>query len=483
MKHYNYISFLLLFMSFLLAADLTPCMAVSPQKAKTKVVAKRPVAKTVKKRPASKTVKKRPASSQSSAQTLIRKAQSGDAEAQFKLGCCYAQGKLNLPKDGDKMIMWWKKAADQNHAEACYYLMFGLKDEEELLFYARKGTSLNEPQCCLTLGHIYTQKEEYKHLAGAVYLKAVELGQTPSTYPFFELAWAYQNGEYGLPKDKSKALFWYKKKCDQTYSQYLDLGAAFLYNSVLSQQKYIKENFNYDYDPALHVDEYKRWLKERTLPSDGGSSPRRSVASSVSSGTMRYHYTKSGRGQSQNTGQWTDSSGPEECNVEFGDNGITINGIYYDYVRTTGKWKVYGGLTMSFGGTTTITYYYVDSNKNMKQVQTSSGPYSSDTFVYPMSRNGDPTPQGSGVASGQSYGSGNGYSNGNGKKSLEERRRDNLNRGAGANCSLCKGTGKCFNCNGTGTANYYGTKKVCKSCDGTGICSLCHGAKVASWNR
>lgn len=481
MKHYNYISFLLLFMSFLLAADLTPCMAVSPQKAKTKVVAKRPVAKTVKKRPVSKTVKKRPASSLSPAQTLIRKAQSGDAEAQYELGRNYYYGRENFPKDLDKGIMWWKKAAAQNYAEACYILTLELKDEEEKLFYARKGASQNNADCYKQLCSIYKEKEEYKHLLGPMYLKAVELGIHGGT--FASLGMAYQYGDCGLPKDKSKALFWYKKHCDYLYSDYLESGDTFYYENVQLWQKSIKEDFNCDYDPALHVDEYKRWLKERTKPSDGGSSPRRSVASSVSSGTMRYHYTKSGRGQSQNTGQWTDSSGPEECNVEFGDNGITINGIYYDYVRTSGKWKVYGGLTMSFGGITTITYYYVDSNKNMKQVQTSSGPYSSDTFVYPMSRNGDPTPQGSGVASGQSYGSGNGYSNGNSKKSLEERRRDNLNRGAGANCSLCKGTGKCFNCNGTGTANYYGTKKVCKSCDGTGICSLCHGTKVASWNR
>ncbi|MBO5155843.1 MAG: sel1 repeat family protein [Prevotella sp.] len=327
MKHYNYISFLLLFMSFLLAADLTPCMAVSPQKAKTKVVAKRPVAKTVKKRPVSKTVKKRPASSLSPAQTLIRKAQSGDAEAQYELGRNYYYGRENFPKDLDKGIMWWKKAAAQNYAEACYILTLELKDEEEKLFYARKGASQNNADCYKQLCSIYKEKEEYKHLLGPMYLKAVELGIHGGT--FASLGMAYQYGDCGLPKDKSKALFWYKKHCDYLYSDYLESGDTFYYENVQLWQKSIKEDFNCDYDPALHVDEYKRWLKERTKPSDGGSSPRRSVASSVSSGTMRYHYTKSGRGQSQNTGQWTDSSGPEECNVEFGDNGITINGIYY----------------------------------------------------------------------------------------------------------------------------------------------------------
>lgn len=368
-------------MSFLSVAGLSPCMAVSPQKAKAKVVAKRPV---------SKTVKKRPASSLSPAQKLIRKAQSGDAEAQYELGNNYHYGRDNFPKDEGKAIMWWKKAAAQNHAEACSRLSFRLENEEERLFYARKGASLGNPECYMTLGSIYKEKEEYKHLAGAMYLKAVELGINPSSCVFANLGMAYQYGDLGLPKDKSKALFWHKKYCDYLYSDYLEEGDTDDYGYLQSWQKVIKEEFNCDYDPVLHVDEYKRWLKERTKPSDGGSAPRSSVASSVSSGTVKYHYTKSGRGQSQNTGQW----------------------------------------------------------------------------------------------SGWSYGSGNSVSGGSVNNSLEERKRDVLNSGGGYNCGLCKGTGKCFNCKGTGVANYMGTTKKCVSCkDAPGVCPQCHGTKVSSWNR
>lgn len=475
MKHYNHISFLLLLVSFLSVAGLSPCMAVSPQKAKAKVVAKRPV---------SKTVKKRPASSLSPAQTLIRKAQSGDAEAQYELGNNYLYGWNNFPKDEGKAIMWWKKAAAQNHAEACSQLSFRLENEEERLFYARKGASLGDPECYMKLGRIYEEKEEYKHLAGAMYLKAVELGLNSDYGISAALGMAYQYGKLGLPKDKSKALFWYKKYCDYLYSDYLEEGDTDSYGYVQYWLKRTKEEFNCDYDPALHVDEYKRWLKERTKPSDGGSAPRSSVASSVSSGTVKYHYTKSGRGQSQNTGQWTDSSGAEECEVEFGDDGITINGVYYEYLRTSGNWKIYRGLSMSYGGSSNTSYYYVDANKNMKMVCETTGPGISDTYIYPMSRNREPTPQGSGVTSGRSYGSGNSVSGGSVNKSLEERKRDVLNSGGGYNCGLCKGTGKCFNCKGTGVANYMGTTKKCVSCkDAPGVCSQCHGTKVSSWNR
>lgn len=155
------------------------------------------------------------------------------------------------------------------------------------------------------------------------------------------------------------------------------------------------------------------WVKTAcTLDIRGGniSSSSRSTVSrtqrnkSAKSNPVTYHYTKSGRGQSQNTGQWTNSSGPEECDVEFGDNGITINGIYYDYVRTSGIWKVYGGTSLGFGGTSSTFYYYVDPNKNMKCVCEYFGSYGGgDTFIYPMSRNGDPTPQG---INDNTYGSG-----------------------------------------------------------------------------
>ncbi len=209
-----------------------------------------------------------------------------------------------------------------------------------------------------------------------------------------------------------------------------------------------------------------------------------STSPSVSSGAVKYHYTKSGRGQSQNTGQWTDSSGAEECEVEFGDDGITINGVYYEYLRTSGNWKIYRGLSMSYGGSSNTSYYYVDANKNMKMVCETTGPGISDTYIYPMSRNREPTPQGSGVASGRSYGSDNSVSGGSVNKSLEKRKRDVLNSGGGYNCGLCKGTGKCFNCKGTGVANYMGTTKKCVSCkDAPGVCSQCHGTKVSSWNR
>ncbi|MCD8070178.1 MAG: hypothetical protein LUE08_02175 [Akkermansiaceae bacterium] len=44
-------------------------------------------------------------------------AEQGNAEAQYRLGECYAEGE-GVEKDVKEAVRWWRKAADQGHAEA-----------------------------------------------------------------------------------------------------------------------------------------------------------------------------------------------------------------------------------------------------------------------------------------------------------------------------------------------------------------------------
>jgi TPR repeat protein len=46
------------------------------------------------------------------------KAESGDAEAQYQLGCFYVTGKISLPMDMLKATEWFGKAAAQGHEAA-----------------------------------------------------------------------------------------------------------------------------------------------------------------------------------------------------------------------------------------------------------------------------------------------------------------------------------------------------------------------------
>ena len=46
---------------------------------------------------------------------LRRRAEQGDAEAQFSLGFRYDEGE-GVPEDRQEALQWWRKAAEQGHA-------------------------------------------------------------------------------------------------------------------------------------------------------------------------------------------------------------------------------------------------------------------------------------------------------------------------------------------------------------------------------
>lgn len=399
--------------------------------------------------------------SNTSVQSLIQKAQQGDPNAQYELGNKYFYGK-GVTKNLQKAEIWLKKAADNNYGPACHSLGNLYTDEmhdyDQGLYYLRKGTSLGDGGCYYALFLTYKYGKglpENENTAGNMLLKAAE-----HKYDCFDIvAVGYSYGHNGLPKNINKAIYWGKKACDQDYAEYLKTGMMPTEgNGWPYRVKWLKE-LGCDYDPALHVEEFQAWLNDKPKVSTNQSSLSQSTNPSLS---QSYIYTKSGRGQSQNTGQWTDEIGSEECVVQFTEDGISVNGMYQPYVKTSGVWKVYGGTSMGFGGSSTTFYYYVDGNKNMKQVCESYFPYGFDTFVYPMSRNVDPTPMGNYVNNG-------GYVN---------------NSGANNNTGINSGTGsttqpvrqfKCPYCNGTGRIERndnapasFGLSKANKKCNECG---------------
>ena len=55
-------------------------------------------------------------------ETLERAAKEGDAQSQFELATQYDFGSDDTPKDPDKAVMWYRKAAEQNHPSALHNL-------------------------------------------------------------------------------------------------------------------------------------------------------------------------------------------------------------------------------------------------------------------------------------------------------------------------------------------------------------------------
>ncbi|MDE6338776.1 MAG: sel1 repeat family protein, partial [Muribaculaceae bacterium] len=311
---------------------------------------------------------------------LKTKANNNDAEAQFQLGMKYKRGN-GVEKSEQTAISWLKMAAENNHGEACGVLGDIYCDSgnmEQGVYYLRKGASLGDGRSYYNLFLAYSYGRygvpQNENIAGDFLVKSAEA----RFGSFTVVALAYMYGTDGLSKDKKKAIYWLKKACDKSYAEYLESGKMpregdgwpYFINDL--------KELGCDYDPSLHVDEFKRWMNEKPEArfSSNPSNTANNAVTPKSSKVETYVYTKSGRGQSQNTGQWTDAIGSEECVVQFTDDGISVNGMYQPYVKTSGIWKVYGGTSMGFGGTNTTFYYYVDGNKTMKHVCESYFPYS-----------------------------------------------------------------------------------------------------------
>lgn len=390
--------------------------------------------------------------------TLKTKAQNKDLKAQNELGVRYFYGYRGVSKDKTKAEYWFKKAADNGLGEACANMgrLIYTPHDEKGIYYLRKGASLNDGQSYygLFLSYRYGDSaNRNEDLAREMLMKSANLGDSQGCDV---LSSAYHYGNDGFPEDKNQAIFWHKRACDSYYKLFLEGHPA---GKCWKLEQKQLQDLGCDYDPALHVDEFNRWLNEKSGArlSSNPSNTANNAATPKSSKAESYVYTKSGRGQSQNTGQWTDAIGSEECVVQFTDDGISVNGMYQPYVKTSGAWKVYGGTSMGVGGSNTTFYYYVDGNKNMKQVCESSSPYGFDTFVYPMSRNGDPTPMGNNVNNG-------GYVNSNGTN-------NNTSTGSATQparqfkCAYCNGSGR-IERNDNAPASFGQTRanKKCNEC-------------------
>jgi len=114
-----------------------------------------------------------------------KRAGGGDADSMYALGEWYFHGQHGLPEHDFESYRWFKKAADLDDtramAKAGWYLMTGLG--------AKKNVS--HGMMLLT--------------------SAAERGSDLACY---NLGWINLEGMHGLPKDKNKAMHWYKRATD-----------------------------------------------------------------------------------------------------------------------------------------------------------------------------------------------------------------------------------------------------------------------------
>lgn len=152
-----------------------------------------------------------------------RAAEQNQAEAQYNLGICYSKGE-GVVEDQMEALKWYRKAAEQNCAEAqhglgvCYANGDGVtKDAAEAAKWYRKAADQNFAQAQYNLGICYRDgigvaKDEAEEVKW--YQKAAEQRYAPAQCNLGE---CYDNGE-GVTKDAILGVKWYRKAAAQNNS-------------------------------------------------------------------------------------------------------------------------------------------------------------------------------------------------------------------------------------------------------------------------
>jgi uncharacterized protein len=168
---------------------------------------------------------------------LRKKADSGDAAAQFALGKAYESGN-GVPQRTDQASVWYRKAAEQGNAKAqnslgvLYWLGNGVeKDNNQAIQWYRKAARQGDANAMFNLGAAYYNGDGVgvnDTLAHAWFLLSSEAGNSsgqdaakrsqgehhPVAYACLIIGQMYEKGE-DLPKNLESAAAWYRKAVEQ----------------------------------------------------------------------------------------------------------------------------------------------------------------------------------------------------------------------------------------------------------------------------
>jgi TPR repeat protein len=143
------------------------------------------------------------------------KAEQGDADAQFKLGNMYHDGKGVAQQDYSEALKWYRKAADQGNANAQFKLGLMcaeadgvLQNYAEAVKWYRKAAEQGVEGAQYNLGLMYSTGQgvpQDNAEADKWYRRAAEQGDEDAEY---NLGVAYHNGN-GVPRDEVEEYKWF----------------------------------------------------------------------------------------------------------------------------------------------------------------------------------------------------------------------------------------------------------------------------------
>mgnify|MGYP002626309735 CR=1 FL=1 len=171
-------------------------------------------------------------------EVVRRKAQDGDAEAQFNMGRVYDYGEslTGIPNDYAEAFKWYRLAAEQNYHLAQHNLA--------LMYDHGKGTKQNKSEAVrwwtkaaengdllsqYALGYSYMVGDgvkQNKSEGAKWWMKAAESGNAQAQY---SLGCMYDNGD-GVEQDSFEAVKWYRKAAEQNYARAQFMMGVMYYN-------------------------------------------------------------------------------------------------------------------------------------------------------------------------------------------------------------------------------------------------------------
>ncbi len=141
----------------------------------------------------------------------------GYDHAQYNLALAYKDGK-EVKKDLTEAVKWWKKAADQGHVLSQYYLGLAYHNGEGVkksnagaIKWWRKAAEQNDIDSQYYLGVLYITSPDIKNdeKEGIRWIREAADNSHKKAAEF--LAVAYENGWYGLAKDKKQSQYWHER--------------------------------------------------------------------------------------------------------------------------------------------------------------------------------------------------------------------------------------------------------------------------------
>jgi TPR repeat protein len=171
-------------------------------------------------------------------QELLKRAESGDATAQFEIGRAYEDGK-GAPPDDDRAVEWFRKSAEQGNAQAQNSLgvMYAegrgvQRDRTEAVDWYRKAAKQGLPEALYNVAIAYYngEGEEHNTAMACTWMKiAQRKGDTDAAEALkhieeelnqrlgrckFDLAGLYEKGDE-VPRDLPEAVALYKEAAAQ----------------------------------------------------------------------------------------------------------------------------------------------------------------------------------------------------------------------------------------------------------------------------